>query len=500
MDLPELYNMQLQDCNPCRTQGNTSDDFLFDEYCNSDVFYDLCSEPCQTTTMPAEAYKKFSHWMDRKANELPKFLFSGKTSIKPIHTPHMLSYLDGENIWSYASIDKGIRKANRIKSQRLENDNCDRASDVYDSDTSKVDRFDEGCDNMCPGLKDCSSCSDSDMDCKKQPDGFSPLRPDANFYNCDSFSGMVHLCPAKKITFMKEQFDSCSGRFLSELRIANVTCNFVESGGRSIAYKIKTNAPCKYYVKPSMGTLQVGDQDILHASLDENMADEDICRDRFLILYTYIDDICEDLNIFWKRKECSGDYNQHRMKVEFLNPGITPGGCLPSGDLQPDSPGNVCCGSGLCGKDKEEEDDCQELNDACCPEPVCSPCNDKLWVDLHKLGDKLKRVEVTKQQLCRMKRLLRHSWKFFFFVLLVFALYWKMTSCCSEPIDIVSPTTRSDCNHQQCDVTKCKCNYKEQPNFNMCDDAPFNLGDYDVTNESNDNADDLPFFIPFLNN
>jgi len=500
--------MQLQDLHPCGTQANQSDDFLFDEYCNSDVFYDLCSEPCKIPPIQETAYKKLSHWMDRKANELPKFLFPGKSSIRPIHTPHMLSYLDGENIWSYATIDKGNRKAQRIKSQRLENDNCERASDVYDSDVSKVDRFNDGCANVCPGLKDCTSCSDSDMDCNKVPDGHSPMRPDANFYNCESFSGMVHLCPAKKITFMKEQFDPSTGRFLSELRIANVTCNFDNGpcNGRPIAYKIKTNAPCKYYVRPSMGALQVGDQDVLHASLDDTMVDDDVCRDRFLILYAYIDDVCADLGAFWRRKECSGDYHQHRMKVEFLNPGITPGGCLPSADLKLQDPKpQVCCGSGLCGttpsggKPKEEEER-HPADDPRCPEPVCSPgCNDKLWADLHVLGDKLTRAEVDRVRLCRVKRMVRVWWRVFLIAVVAFALYWKAS--CSGPIcdDIMSPTTRSDCNENHYDVTTCR-NCKEKPNINMGDDGPFSFANYDVTNESQDNADDLPFFIPFLNN
>ena len=55
-----------------------------------------------------------------------------------------------------------------------------------------------------------------------------------------------------------------------------------------------------------MGALQVGDQDVLHASLDDTMVDDDVCRDRFLILYAYIDDVCADLGAFWRRKECSG--------------------------------------------------------------------------------------------------------------------------------------------------------------------------------------------------
>lgn len=142
-DFPELRNIQVHDLHPCGTQANQSDDFLYDEYCNSEVFYDLCSEePCQLPRIQVQtAYKKFNHWLERRANELPKFLFPGKSSIRPIHTPHMLSHLDGENIWSYATINKVKRKAKRIKSQRLENDYCERASDEYDSDTSKVERF-----------------------------------------------------------------------------------------------------------------------------------------------------------------------------------------------------------------------------------------------------------------------------------------------------------------------------------------------------------------------
>lgn len=180
------------------------------------------------------------------------------------------------------------------------------------------------------------------------------------------------------------------------------------------------------------------------------------------------------------------------MKVEFLNPGVTPGGCLPSADLQLQDPKpQVCCGSGLCGRPSgkpKEEEDRHPADDPQCPEPVCSPCNDKLT-----------RVEVDKVRLCRTKRMVRVWWKVFLFAVVVFALYWKIS--CFGPIcdDIISPTTRSDCNENHFDVTTCR-NCKEKPKINMGDDGPFSFANYDVTNESQDNADDLPFFIPFLNN
>jgi len=136
---------------------------------------------------------------------------------------------------------------------------------------------------------------------------------DTNEANCGKLGDLLWICPAVEICFDETRKEESSCRFITEMKLRNLTN---EGDKQIVTFKIKTNAPKHYYVKPSIGSIKPGET----LSVKLTMAPgHETCveKDRFLLLYHIIDCCDKDLAIFWKEHECAATRFEHRLKVQF---------------------------------------------------------------------------------------------------------------------------------------------------------------------------------------
>jgi len=91
-----------------------------------------------------------------------------------------------------------------------------------------------------------------------------------------------------------------------------------ENNSTFITFKIKTNSPEKFFVKPNIGVIPPGEEAVLLISLDQTKISS-INNDKFLILFDkFSGSTCENLSNMWKEKEMKTNFMQHRLHFSLI--------------------------------------------------------------------------------------------------------------------------------------------------------------------------------------
>uniref|UniRef100_H2YK02 MSP domain-containing protein n=1 Tax=Ciona savignyi TaxID=51511 RepID=H2YK02_CIOSA len=119
------------------------------------------------------------------------------------------------------------------------------------------------------------------------------------------------MSPMSEVIFNNSSKDANTSRYRADLTLTNR--HDVE--GMAVAFKVKTNSPERYHVKPSTGSIGRGEVLIIRIHLSPGY-EELVSRDRFLILYQKMQ-AGSDVAQFWKDHSDKSDRFEHRIRVRF---------------------------------------------------------------------------------------------------------------------------------------------------------------------------------------
>nr|XP_009857583.1 motile sperm domain-containing protein 2 [Ciona intestinalis] len=126
-----------------------------------------------------------------------------------------------------------------------------------------------------------------------------------------NLGSLLTMSPVAEVIFKQSTKDSNTSRYRSNITLTN-RC---KEEGMVVAFKVKTNSPERYHVKPSTGSLSTGEELTIRIHLSPGYEDT-VSRDRFLILYQKMEagmDVAE----FWKDHIDKSSRFEHRIRVRF---------------------------------------------------------------------------------------------------------------------------------------------------------------------------------------
>lgn len=149
-----------------------------------------------------------------------------------------------------------------------------------------------------------------------------------------SVGGLINISPSNVVKFMPQQVNSAAkiwgggGGGSDDVMVAHLRISTPAHHKSVVTFKIKSNKPDRYFVKPSVGVLRPGkmfDVRILLSSGCDPLR-EQLSHDRFLVLACKLDDsyyrrqhfAADDTKLIrrlWKKLERGGEYVQHRLRV-----------------------------------------------------------------------------------------------------------------------------------------------------------------------------------------
>lgn len=130
-----------------------------------------------------------------------------------------------------------------------------------------------------------------------------------NFVNGVNLSSLLILSPASEVVFRKGNFDESSGKYESRFTLTNL------NRGNQVAFKIKSNSPSHYLVKPNTGFVSPGDTVTIFLYLNAGF-ETAVSKDKFLILYQRKGD-ATSVKEFWRTHMPKHMRFEYRLTVRF---------------------------------------------------------------------------------------------------------------------------------------------------------------------------------------
>uniref|UniRef100_H2Y0K8 Motile sperm domain-containing protein 2 n=1 Tax=Ciona intestinalis TaxID=7719 RepID=H2Y0K8_CIOIN len=252
-------------------------------------------------------WKVVKQWMTE--DQRKRTIFSSFKDLNQyIDADNALTYMGGKDDWEYSFPPYPNESPPIIMKQD--------SSSNFESDVISMAEGESkvGLDSTYSGAKKNKEVMKSDLS-----DPSKELPPSDEIINLGSLLNytttlsytLMSISPVAEVIFKQSTKDSNTSRYRSNITLTN-RC---KEEGMVVAFKVKTNSPERYHVKPSTGSLSTGEELTIRIHLSPGYEDT-VSRDRFLILYQKMEagmDVAE----FWKDHIDKSSRFEHRIRVRF---------------------------------------------------------------------------------------------------------------------------------------------------------------------------------------
>jgi len=271
------------------------------------------NQNCNKTAM----WSVVKQWLNEEQNNRVSFMTEAKMHSAII--PQQIISLEDENIWKCPSNPKknpGTTCTDVKDSSVKQNSNT--IAVTSSSELLKLEASNTKFDKL-NTEKSSTTISTVSLNCQlhssAQPTGNRNV-VSSNTRTCVNITNLLLISPSETLDFDLQHENINEKKFTTKLTLTNAT---EENNSTFITFKIKTNSPEKFFVKPNIGVIPSGEEAVLLISLDQTKISS-INNDKFLILFDkFSGSTCENLSNMWKEKEMKTNFMQHRLKVRLFN-------------------------------------------------------------------------------------------------------------------------------------------------------------------------------------
>jgi len=251
-------------------------------------------------------------WLNEQQKSRVSFLTESKLNATVIS--QLESSPEDEKIWKCSSNQKTstdeedllVKEISSIlpKSSSSETLNIEASSTNVDSLTTK-----SSSETISTNRLDCQLLASA------QPTG-GRNKPKLSKSACINITKSFKISPSEMLDFDLEEENNNEKNLTTKITLTN---SAEADKSMYITYKVKTNSPQKFFVKPNIGVIPPGKECVLLVSLDKTQISTDN-NDKFLILFDKFNaENCDNLTSMWREKETKKEFLHQKLKVRLFN-------------------------------------------------------------------------------------------------------------------------------------------------------------------------------------
>jgi len=133
---------------------------------------------------------------------------------------------------------------------------------------------------------------------------------------CANIRNFFKISPSEMLDFDLEEEENNEKNLTTKLILTNSS---EANNSIYITYKVKTNSPQKFFVKPNIGVIPPGKESVLLVSLDKTKISA-VNNDKFLILFDkFSAENCDNLTSMWREKETKKEFLHQKLRVRLFD-------------------------------------------------------------------------------------------------------------------------------------------------------------------------------------